>query len=313
MESIAVASTVLAAMELVPGDPSDLTAVLLDPRSRHELLAAGSGSAPTDPLASAPDERLALLTRYLIEHLDQRRVEAWKEQLEEPARQGWLRPVVAGAKDYPTRLLDVWLAPPLLFRRSPRSTQAQCCGESVAVDEAGTPAIAIVGGRDAASESLDAAFAIAAAVAESGARVVSGLAAGVDTAAHLGALDAGGVTTAVMGTGVHHVFPRENFKLAEQIAARGVLVSQFAPDAPRTRTTFLRRNHVIAGLSDTSLVIDAAERSGSRHEIEQALLHGRSVLMWEPAMSREAWAVRLVREGKAAFVDSASDVVDHLR
>jgi DNA processing protein len=140
-------------------------------------------------------------------------------------------------------------------------------------------------------------------------RVVSGLAAGVDTAAHEGSLEVDAITTTVMGTGVDHVFPAANEGLAEQIARRGVVLSQFPPPMPRTRTTFLRRNCVIAALSDASLVMDAEERSGSRHELEQAIRYGRPVFLWRPALARAQWAQMLERARLATFVESAEEVL----
>jgi DNA processing protein len=153
---------------------------------------------------------------------------------------------------------------------------------------------------------------LAATVAAAGAVVVSGLAAGVDGAAHRGALDAAGQTVAVMGTGITHIYPEQNTGLAEEIRRHGVLLSQFAPDAPRTKTTFLRRNHVIAGLSDVSVVMAGQHRSGSRHEVEQAIEYGRPVLMWAPTLAGEQWAQQLVTNGSATFVSSSKEVLTAL-
>ncbi len=113
-----------------------------------------------------------------------------------------------------------------------------------------------------------------------------------------------------MGTGIDRVFPpEENIDLAEQIRESGTVLSQFAPSAPRTGTTFLRRNSVIAALTDVSLVMDGRERSGSRHEIEQAIAFGRSALMWAPSLASEDWAQDLANRGLASFVSSVEQVV----
>lgn len=114
---------------------------------------------------------------------------------------------------------------------------------------------------------------------------------------------------AAMGTGIQRIFPDENAALAEEITASGGLVSQFPPDAPRTGTTFLLRNRVIAGLADASLVMVGRKRSGSRHELDQAMSYGRLALLWKPAMDGEQWANDLVASGKATFVSTAHEVV----
>lgn len=315
MELIWTAARVLAALELVPGDPADLTALLRDPDERRALLGPEAYlPAPTDADRDSFDMHARTdLGRYLTEQLDHGRVEAWAKRLERHIENGLLIPLIHGTGDYPERLGRVWDAPPILFRR----LDAYCAESGgaatvVPVDDPG-PAVAIVGARVTDAEVLAAADRVAGDLATRGTRIVSGLAAGVDTAAHVGALAAGGLTTAVLGTGVDHVYPAANTALAEEIACRGVVVSQFAPPAPRTSTTFLRRNCVIAALSDASLVMDAAEQSGSRHELEQALRYGKRVFMWRPTLRRSEWATTLERAGVATFVESAQEVLDGLQ
>ncbi|WP_353366288.1 DNA-processing protein DprA [Mycobacterium sp.] len=172
--------------------------------------------------------------------------------------------------------------------------------------------IAVVGSREASLGALDDAYQLGHELAARGVAVISGLAAGVDTHAHRGALDAGGMTVAVLGTGIRRVFPAENQSLTESIRRDGVLVSQFAPDAPRTGTTFLLRNHVIAGMSQASLVMDGRSRSGSRYEVEQAIGYGRLALLWEPSLGSEQWTQQLVESGQASFVSSTASVLSML-
>jgi DNA processing protein len=116
-----------------------------------------------------------------------------------------------------------------------------------------------------------------------------------------------------MGTGITNVYPPQNTDLAEQIRCHGALVSQFAPHAPRTRTTFLRRNHVINGLGDASVIMDGQHRSGSRHEVEQAISYGRPVFMWAPVLTSQRWARQLEAAGFATFISSADEVLSALR
>ena len=282
MDIIRLASVVLAAMELVPGEPCDLTDLLRQPTERAALLGSESKGSRRP------------LTSYLHKNLDLGRVDHWHKHIERLTHSQKVEPLIAGLPGYPTALLECWDAPPILFLRGELPVG---------------PGLAIVGSRAASPEALSQTTEVSAEAARAGLVVVSGLAAGIDAAAHRGALGAGGPTVAAMGTGIELVFPPQNRGLAEEITSSGALLSQFAPDAPRTGTTFLRRNRVIAALSNTSLIMEGHERSGSRHELEQALSYGRKVLLWEPTMSREAWARELVSRRLAAFVSETDQVV----
>lgn len=298
-DEIRQSAVALAALELVPGEPGDLTALLRKPHVRGLLF----GDCRTDDISDRP---LSELTTYLLEALDHGRVEHWTKIVERGVQSGRYRPLIAGSAEYPQRLAECADAPPVLFRSI---GERRATVETSVLDRR---ALAIVGGRRTTGDVLEATRSVAAAVAAAGIHVVSGLAAGVDTAAHRGALDGGGLTTAVMGTGIDRIFPEENADLADMVADRGILLSQFAPPAPRTGTTFLRRNAVIAALAQTSLVMDARERSGSRHEMEQAQRYGRQILLWGPALTAEPWAAAMVRAGQAEFVESAEEVLSLL-
>jgi DNA processing protein len=276
-------ATVMAAQEVLPGQPSDLSAILRDPDQLEALMRRALEPTPTSELV-----------HYLRENIEQGRIDWWHKVIDRLMQSRTAMPVLAGTPDYPARLARCWDAPPLLFVTAPMPTG---------------PAVAIVGSRETTPQVLADTHDLAAELAAAGVVVVSGLAAGVDGAAHRGALDAAGQTVAVMGTGITSVYPPQNTDLAEQIRRHGVLVSQFAPHAPRTRTTFLRRNHVIAGLSDVSVVMDGQQRSGSRHEIEQAITYGRPVLMWAPALTAQRWARQLEAAGSAAFVSSGAEIL----
>lgn len=285
-EYIRQVSIVMASLELLPAQPSDLTGVLRDPDQFHALIDTNA-----DPYASE-------LVGYLRENLDQARVENWHKQIDRLITAEIAIPILAAnlpdAPAYPELLARCWDAPPVLF--------------ATAAIETAEPSVAIIGSRACAAEVLADTRALAAELAASGVTIVSGLAAGVDTAAHEGALAANGRTVAVFGTGITRIFPEENADLADRIRRTGVLISQFAPYAPRTRTSFLRRNHVIAGLSEISIIMAGQARSGSRYEIEQAMGYGRSVMMWEPALSDQKWARRLADNGEATFFTDAADV-----
>lgn len=284
-DALLAVATVMAAQELLPASPSDLTQILRC-SAEHDALFRLDGHASVSDLGS-----------YLCERLDLGRRDWWFKVLSGVVESGAARPILAGTPDYPARLARCWDAPPMLFTTG-------------AVPDIAS--VAIVGSRDANAGALADAYNLSYTLAQHGIAVVSGLAAGVDTQAHHGALAAGGVTFAVLGTGIRRVFPLENGPLSDQIRRTGVVISQFAPDAPRTGTTFLRRNHVIAGLSDVSVIIDGRSRSGSRHEIEQAIGYERPTLLWEPTLRSEDWAQELAATGRATFVGSAAEVLAHI-
>ena len=167
----------------------------------------------------------------------------------------------------------------------------------------------MVGSRDASEQAADAAREVAAALADAGTTIVSGLARGVDTAAHQGALDVDGRTTAVVGTGIDVVFPPENRHLIERIVRSGAVVSQFPPGLRPSKTSFPVRNAVIAGLSSASVVIEAEELSGTRIEMDYTLEFNRPVLLWAPVLGNRPWARSLAAaDDNVHLVCSVSEI-----
>ena len=154
---------------------------------------------------------------------------------------------------------------------------------------------------------------IAADLASAGLVIASGMARGVDSAAHLGALDSSGQTIAVLGSGVDVVYPAEHAALACSIAASGAVVSELAPGTPPRRMFFPRRNRIISGLSRAVVVIEAGERSGSLITARLALEQGRSVLAvpGNVLTGRNRGAHGLLRAG-AKIVESADDILEEL-
>jgi len=287
MDALETAAFVLAASEVAPAEPSDLTALLRD-ADEWRALTSREASSTRRPL-----------TRYLIETIDPGRIEYWHKLLDRDVHADERYQVVlAGYARYPSRLARTRGAPPLLFIRGTAQDDAR-------------PALAIIGSRDADSRSERAAYQVAAEVARAGVDVVSGLARGVDAAAHRGALTAGR-TTAVLGTGITQVFPSGHERLAAQICQRGALVSEFPPYAPHTSTTFLRRNGTIAALCDALLVMDASTHSGSRHAVGRATELGRPVLIWAETLQGAPWARELTASGLGRFVHTVNDVHDAL-
>jgi len=171
------------------------------------------------------------------------------------------------------------------------------------------PAVAVVGSRSPTPGGRDNAADFARALARSGLAVVSGLAAGVDTAAHRAALDAGGVTLAVLGTGPDIAYPRNNADLHARIAAEGALISEHLPGTQAKPEHFPSRNRILAGLSLGTLVIEAAERSGALITARLASECGREVFAVPGSIHNPLarGCHRLIREG-AGLVESAGEV-----
>jgi DNA processing protein len=175
------------------------------------------------------------------------------------------------------------------------------------------PAIALVGSRRATPQGIALARSLAGDLARAGAVVVSGLAHGIDAAAHEGALASGGETIAVMGCGVDVVYPRRHRRLAERIAATGHLVSEFWPGTAPAPWRFPARNRIVAGLCAAVAVVEAGERSGALITADFALELGRPVFAvpcW-PGTAASAGCNALLRAG-AALLEGAEDIVAEL-
>jgi DNA processing protein len=201
---------------------------------------------------------------------------------------------------YPTALAAIHDPPPTLWIR----------GQA---DVIRTASVAIVGSRAASSYGLEVARRLAADLARRGITVVSGMARGVDSAAHRGALEGGGSTVAVFGCGADIIYPREHAELAKRICARGAIVSEFPPGAPPLKYNFPKRNRIISGLSLAVVVVEAAEGSGSLITAEFALEQGRAVLAVPGNVlgGRNYGAHALLRDG-AKLVECADDILDEL-
>jgi DNA processing protein len=174
-------------------------------------------------------------------------------------------------------------------------------------------AIAVVGSRRATAYGLEIAAQLAGDLAARGVTIVSGLARGIDTAAHRGALAGGGRTIAVLGHGIDVRYPRENRALADEIAAHGALVSQFSPGTPPRPWHFPARNRTIAGLALGVVVVEAAERSGALITASAAGEFGREVYAVPGRVTSETarGPHGLLRDG-ATLVRSWSDIVQEL-
>jgi DNA processing protein len=201
---------------------------------------------------------------------------------------------------YPALLRAIHDPPPLLYVR----------GDAQHLQQA---LLAVVGSRKPTPAGLRAAGDLSALLVEAGLHVCSGLAIGIDGAAHRGALDGGGATVAVMATGIETVYPARHRALAAEIVESGCLVSEFPPGMPPLRENFPRRNRVVTGLSLGTLVVEAALPSGSLISATSALEQGREVfaLPWSVYHAGGRGCLRLLRDG-ARMVLGVEDILAEL-
>ncbi|MGE0875148.1 MAG: DNA-processing protein DprA [Burkholderiales bacterium] len=210
------------------------------------------------------------------------------------------RLITLGDDDYPGLLLETTDPPPVLYARGNTGLLAR-------------RSLAIVGSRNATAQGVRDAERFARAFSEAGITIVSGLAQGVDAAAHRGGLAAAGSTIAVLGTGCDVSYPKANTQLAERIASEGLLLSEFPLSTPAIPHNFPRRNRLISGLSRGCLVVEAAIASGSLITARSALDQGREVFAIPGSihspLSKGCHA--LIKAG-AKLVESAEDVLSEL-
>jgi DNA processing protein len=211
------------------------------------------------------------------------------------------RVITALDPDYPPLLREIHDPPAVLHFRGDRSLLQR-------------PAVAVVGSRNASPYGTNAATELARSLSSAGVTVVSGLARGVDAAAHRAALPHRGGTVAVLGTGIDLTYPRSHGPLASQIASTGVLVSEFQPDTPPRAENFPIRNRVISGLSLGTVIVEATGRSGSLITARLAAEQGREVFAVPGSIfsDRSEGCHRLVQYG-AKLVHDVGDIFDEIR
>lgn len=251
-------------------------------------------------LLGGPPEAVLALQRFLC-------AGKAKKEAQESARR--LESLGAGAvwidaPEFPERLRSIPSPPPFLFVRSrlprPMEVFARDC-------------VAVIGTRRPSAYGEEAARRIAGDLAREGVLVVSGLARGIDTCAHAGALEAGGCTAAVLANGIDGVYPWENEALAERIAETGAVIGELPPGTPPKATLFPARNRIISGLCDATAVVEAAERSGTMITAGCALDQGRDVFAVPGSIfsERSDGTNGLLKEG-AYVLTGAEDILGRL-
>ena len=270
------------------------------------LRAPGLGAAAIRTLLGAHGDVLTALERARRDAPEEAR--AWlgaPDSTRLDADEAWLAApdhhlLLCTGEDFPVLLRDIGSAPAALF----------VIGDPTSL---WTPQIAVVGARSASAAGIANARAFARAFAQAGNTVTSGLAEGIDGAAHAAALDAGGKTVAVLGTGIDLVYPRQHTELAARIAAGGALVSEYPPGVPGHPKHFPRRNRIISGLSLGTLVVEASLKSGSLTTARYAAEQGREVFALPGSIHSPLarGCHRLIREG-ARLVETAQEVLEEL-
>jgi DNA processing protein len=282
-----------------------LAAALL--RYGHDTLAARLFKAHLGGGPGAADWRLA--PEALAELLRLPEVERVPrlEEAREAAARAMARGAALGARivtlpepDYPPLLAQIIDPPIALWLRGN-------------VEALARPAVALVGSRRAGPASLETARRLARALGEAGVVVISGLARGVDAAAHRGALESGGGTVAVLGSGLDITYPREHAGLAREVADQGCLVSELPPGTPPLAWHFPLRNRLISGLARAVVVVEASERSGSLITARMALEQGRDVLAVPGSVASgcHRGCHALIKDG-ARLVENVEDILEEV-
>ncbi len=234
----------------------------------------------------------------MLGHVRDDDVDAYVRLIEELAADG-VKLLTVLDEGYPRNLRQVYDRPPFLFIR----------GQLVPEDER---AVAVVGTRRASERGLEQASTLARELAQRDVTVLSGLALGIDGTAHEAALEAGGRTVAVMGTGITRIYPKAHEELARRIVGQGALVSQFWPDSPPTKISFPMRNAVMSGMAIGTVVIEAASKSGAKMQARLALEHGKLLFLVKDLVMQEDWARRYAEHPATTVVEDVEDVLDVL-
>ncbi len=267
--------------------------------SRINRLMARFGSLEQAWQASAADLRGVLDERSLDSLIKVRSSYSLDDEMARLQRDG-INVVTRGDSAYPALLAEIPAPPPVLYTLG-----------SLRPEDA--TAVGIVGTRRMTAYGREMAKLLGNDLAAVGVTIVSGLARGVDGIAHEAALDVGGRTIAVLGSGVRNIYPPEHRKLAARIAESGVILSDFHPDAQPDGPNFPARNRIISGLSLGVIVVEAPERSGALITVDFAADQGRDVFVvpGNVLSSRSAGCNQLLRDG-ARPVRSADDVLEDL-
>lgn len=287
MSPVTEPAAVLALVNATKGEWHTTAAVIED---------AGSAVAILDGRATYQEPGNEAIGRDLASCVRTEDVDTYARLIAEMRETGaWIVTVLD--QEYPWNLRQIYNLPPFLFVRGRLDPSR---------DER---AIAVVGTRQASDEGVTLAREISAELAAAGVVVLSGLAKGIDSAAHEACLDAGGRTIGVMGTGITRIYPSESGELAHRIVREGgACVSQFWPTQPPTKISFPMRNITMSGMSMGTVVVEAGETSGARRQAREATQHGKRLFLVR-SLLKEDWARRYAERPNTTIIDGARDVI----
>ncbi|HEX3785936.1 MAG TPA: DNA-processing protein DprA [Pseudonocardiaceae bacterium] len=201
-------------------------------------------------------------------------------------------------REYPQQLLEVHQFPPVLF------TQGVLRQHELGVS--------VVGSRSASEFGIRNAGELARLLAKVDITVISGLAAGIDTTAHTSALESGRRTVAVIGTGINQYYPSSNASLQKAIARDGLVISQFWPDSPPSKSSFPLRNATMSAYGRATIVVEAGEQSGARIQARLAVAHGRPVVLMDAVVRGTNWGAKLRGQPGVLVANSPQEAVEHI-
>lgn len=260
------------------------------------LLATGSALVTLDRVLSGHDDDADQSELFVQESRTPEIDEAIAEASHDLAcwEAEGMRFLAAHHPQFPARVRSIREVPPFLMARG-----------ALAPDDR---TVSVVGSRKASGRGRSMADAVARHLVSVGYGVLSGLADGIDATAHRAALESGGRTVALIGTGLRQHYPAKNRALQDEIAAKGLLLSQFWPDAPPQRHNFLMRNAIMSGYGHATVVVEAGEHSGARAQARMAVEHGRPVILTDQVVESNEWARALVGRPRVFVAAGLSDV-----
>jgi len=202
-------------------------------------------------------------------------------------------------KEYPQLLKNIYDAPLVLYT----------LGNTTLLNK--HPSISVIGTRNPSSEGIPKLNTIVSPIIKKGWVIVSGLAYGIDSQAHLLTLRHKGQTIAVLGSGFNHIYPRENVELFKRIVQFGLVITEYPPDTPPRKYHFPERNRIISGISNATLVIEAKSKSGTLITVDQALEQGKEIyaVPGSPLLQQTEGCHKLIQDG-AKLVTCAEDILE---
>jgi DNA processing protein len=240
------------------------------------------------------------LTDLKLKKFNQQKEKFKPQKIEKELKKSQINYLTLFNDDYPESLKEIYDPPPVIFYKGTLNFQL--------------PAVAIIGSRNSTIYGRKVAAKTAAALAAKGVNIISGLARGIDSTSHQGALKVdSGITTAVLGNGFDYLYPSQNKLLSEKIITEGLMLTEFNPDIPPRAQNFPRRNRIISGLADLILVVEAGARSGTLITVDYALEQGKDIMAVPGNIDRpnSVGCNRLLKKGAAIFTE-VNDILDYL-